>query len=73
MPPKQPVHRCQGACGLLRPCKSVGGRWLCVECNPFVDVDDQEDLENVDVEIPDQIDDGVEPPTAEIVADGGSE
>ena len=34
MPPNQPVHRCEGDCGLLRPCKPHAGRWYCRECNP---------------------------------------
>ena len=34
MPPGQPVHRCAGECGLLRPCKRHRGRWYCRECNP---------------------------------------
>jgi hypothetical protein len=77
MPPEQPIQRCHGPCGLLRPCKVVGGPWLrfwlCVDCNPFVDVDDEGD-DVVDANLVDQIDAGVEPPTAaeSVATDGGS-
>lgn len=36
MPPGQPVHRCVGECGRLRPCRRHRGRWYCRECNPAV-------------------------------------
>jgi hypothetical protein len=77
MPPNQPVHRCQGRCGLLRPCKAVGGPWLrwwlCAECNPLVDAGLQEASEDVDVVFENQLDAGVEPPTAVIATDGGAD
>lgn len=34
MPPGQPVHRCAGECGRLRPCREHAGAWYCRECNP---------------------------------------
>jgi hypothetical protein len=39
MPPGQPIRRCEGPCGLFKPCKKMGDRWLCAACNPNVDGD----------------------------------